>query len=400
MEVRREPLPDHPAAGEQAPTRGAVTVKTGDAWGLAVRIVLVAVSVSIALWLAVSLLKIVMQLVIAVILAAGLGPLVDRVHRRGLPRGAAVLLIYLGLIVALVVLGVAVIPPVVDQADQLVRDAPRYSDLALGQLRRVQEQFPFLPPIDEQLAVQVRGLGSQLGALGSQALVVARFAVGIFSGLLNTLLVLLLTLYLVVDGGRIREYFLSFFSAARRAQLRVLTDHMGQRMGGWLVGQITLCASIGLLSFVGLSVLGVPGVVLLSVLAAIGEAIPIVGPIVSAVPAVIVAFTQSPILALWTALLYLVIQQLENNILVPKVMERAVNLHPLAVILSLLVGGQLLGLLGAIVAVPVAAAISVVLDEVRRVHAEGVARTAREETRELDPPSAADAEVSLARPSL
>jgi predicted PurR-regulated permease PerM len=194
---------------------------------------------------------------------------------------------------------------------------------------------------------------------------VARFALGVLSGALSLVLVLLITLYFVVDGLRIREYLLGFLLPAQRARVRAATDRMGQRMGGWLLGQLALSATVGLVSFVGLSVLGIKGALLLAVIAAIGEVIPIVGPIAAAVPAVLVAATYSPVQAVLTLVLYVLIQQLENNLLVPKIMERAVALHPMAVVLSLLVGGELLGILGAIVSVPVAAAISVALDEVR-----------------------------------
>ncbi len=136
-------------------------------------------------------------------------------------------------------------------------------------------------------------------------------------------------------------------------------------MGGWLIGQVELSLVIGVVVYLGLTVLGVQGALLLAVVAAVGEAIPIVGPVLSAIPAVIVALTQSPLLALATAIMYLVVQQLENNLLVPKIMERAVAIHPLAVIIALIIGGELLGIGGALVAVPVAAALAVILDELR-----------------------------------
>jgi predicted PurR-regulated permease PerM len=340
--------------------------RPGDFWALAVRIVAIAAAIGVGLWLAVTLRAVLLQLLLAVILATGLGPLVDRLQRAGLRRGVAVLLIYLALVLALIVLGVAVIPPIVRETEEFVRGAPTYGDLVTERLRDLRREFPFLPPLDEQLTEQIRGLGSQIGAIASQALVVGRFALGIFSGLLSVLLVLLITLYLIVDGARIREYLLSFLAPAQRGRVLAVTDRIGQRMGGWLLGQLALSATVGLASFLGLTILGIQGAILLAVIAAIGEVIPIVGPIASAVPAVIVAATQSPLQAIGTLVLYVAIQQLENNLLVPKIMERAVELHPLAVVLALLVGGELLGIAGALVAVPVAAAMSVVLDEVRR----------------------------------
>jgi predicted PurR-regulated permease PerM len=340
-------------------------VQQRDLWALALRVVVLALALGIGLWLFVTLRTILLQLVLAIILSAGLRPLVDWLNARGIPRGPAVLLIYLSVVLAIVLFGIVVIPPVIDEIERVVYEAPTYGERLLQFLRDVRGQYPFLPPLDEQLLAQLRGLSGQISAIASQALSVARIAIGVFSGLLNAILVLLLTLYLVVDGPRIREYLLSFLDAGKAARVRVVSDRIGPRIGGWLLGQIALSAAVGTVSFVALSLLGIEGALLLAVIAAIGEVIPIVGPIAAAVPAVIVALTQSPLLALATAGVYLGIQQLENNLLVPKIMERAVDLHPLAVVLALLVGGELLGIAGAIVAVPVAAAIAVVLDEVR-----------------------------------
>jgi predicted PurR-regulated permease PerM len=346
-------------------------VQRHDLWALALRIVVLALALGIGLWLAVTLRGILLQVLLAIILAAGLGPLVGWLQGRGIPRAAAVLLIYALVIGALVLFGVAVIPPVIREIQDVVHDAPAYGERLVGFLHDLRDQYPFLPPLDEQLIAQLRGLGSQIGAIAAQALSVARLALSFFSGVLTAILVLLITLYLVVDGQRVREYLLSFLQPRQAARARLVGDRIGPRIGGWLLGQIALSATIGLVSYVGLTVLGVQGAVLLAVIAAIGEVIPIVGPIGSAVPAVIVALTQSPLLALATVVLYIMIQQLENNLLVPRIMERAVNLHPLAVILALLVGGELLGIAGAVVAVPVAAALAVVLDEVRHVRAVG-----------------------------
>ena len=347
------------------------SVQRRDLWALALRIIVLALALGIGLWLAVTLRGILLQLLLAIILAAGLGPGVDWLQSRGIPRGPAVLLIYITVIAAIVLFGVAVIPPVIHEIEGVVRNAPTYGERLVGALGDLRTQYPFLPPLDEQLVAQLRGLSNHIGAIATRALSVARLALGIFSGVLDGILVLLITLYLVVDGERVRDYLLSFLQPRQAARARLVTDRMGPRIGGWLLGQIALSVTIGVVSYVGLTILGVDGALLLAVIAAIGEVIPIVGPIGSAVPAIIVALTQSPLLALATAGLYLAIQQLENNLLVPKIMERAVNLHPLAVILALLSGSELLGIAGAIVAVPVAAAVAVVLDEARHVRAVG-----------------------------
>jgi len=334
-------------------------------WRLIVRAVLLVTAIILGLWLALTLRVVLIQLLLALILATGLTPLVEWLAHRGLPRGASVLLIYLGLILGLVLLGVLVIPPVIDEIERLALASPEYGERLVDWLHRLRERYPALPPLDEQIVQQVRGLGSQLAVITSQALTVARLAIEVFSGALTVVLVLILTLYLVVFGQEIRDYLLGFLPPARRPLLRQLTDRMGRRMGGWLLGQLALSLVIGVLSYVGLSLLGVRYALLLACIAAIGELIPNLGPILSAIPAIVVAAFDSPLLALAVAGLYLGIQQLENNLIVPKVMERAVDLHPFATLVALLVGAELLGILGAILSVPVAAALAVLLDEVR-----------------------------------
>jgi predicted PurR-regulated permease PerM len=276
-----------------------------------------------------------------------------------------VLLIYLTLILSRVAFGFVVTTQFFREIEDLIRSAPQYEILLLGALHDLQERFPFLPPLDAQLTARLRDLSSEFGALVSQVFLLARFALGVFSGLLSVVFVLLITLYLLVDGARIREYMLSFMATEKRGRIRAVTSRMGERMGRWLIGQIALSLTVGACSFIGLSVLGVKGALVLAIIAGIGEAIPIVGPIAASVPAIAVAATQSVGLAIATLVLYVVIQQLENNLLVPKIMERAVSIHPVAVVLALIIGGELLGITGAIVAVPVAAAAAVVLAEFR-----------------------------------
>jgi putative heme transporter len=290
---------------------------------------------------------------------------VDWLNRRGVPRGLAVVLIYLVFLLALVGLGFLLVPPVVGQVQALIAQAPDFGNRILASLENLQKQLPFLPPIGPTLQQQVQNLGNQIGAIGAQALTVLGFALGVFGGLLTAVLTLLITFYLIVDGPRIRSYLLGFLPASHIDRARRVTDNIGARMGGWLLGQIVLSSAIGLASFVALSIIGVSNALLLAVVAGVAELIPLIGPWIAAVPAVLVAFTQSPLTALFTVIAYVVIQQLESNLLAPRIMGRAVRLHPLAVILALLVGASLLGIAGALVAVPVASALSALLDEVR-----------------------------------
>ena len=145
----------------------------------------------------------------------------------------------------------------------------------------------------------------------------------------------------------------------RAAEMRSLAAELSQRAGGWVRGQVILMVFIGTVTFVGLFVLQVPYPVALATWASLMEIIPIIGPFLGAIPAILVAFQVSPWLALATAILYVIVQQLENNILVPKIMERAVGLHPILVMVGVLAGGVLYGILGIVIAVPLVAAMQV-----------------------------------------
>lgn len=351
----------------------------GAIWGAAWRTVALVVAIVAGVWLAVALQAIVVQILLATIIASGMTPLVDRVaspadarprHGWRPPRALAVLAIYAAMVGVLSLVVTIVVPP----AARDVRDlAPKLPDLgrswvstAIAALGTV----PFLAGVDiaQSLGQLVDQLLQQVANLVGQALKVVQFAVSFLTTALDGVFVLILALYLTADATRIRLWVLGFVPPAQRMRASRITEHVGTRLGGWLRGQILLSAIIGVVVLVGLLALGVPYAVLLALIAAIGEAIPMVGPILSAIPAVLVGFTQSPTTGLLVLALFVVVQQLENHLIVPKVMERAVEIHPLAIMLALLAGSQLMGITGAILSVPVAAAVAVILDEFRHPH--------------------------------
>jgi predicted PurR-regulated permease PerM len=345
------------------------------AWRVASRTVVFVIGLLVLLWVVIQLRAVLVQVLLAVILAAGMAPLVDRLTlsedakrwRWRPPRALVVLVLYIILLALLSLLGMLVFPPLFREVEELARHTPEYAIELQAWLESAPSTYPWLPSdLAQTVAQQVRGLTGQLFGLISQALVVFRVALGVLSGTLNGIFTLILALYITADSRRILNYLLAFLPRARREQAERVASHIGLRLGGWVRGQLLLSAIIGLLTLVGLSVIGVRYAVLLALIAAIGEAVPMVGPIFSAIPAVIIAFTHSPQQGFMTLGLYVLIQQLENNLIVPKVMGRAVELHALAVMLALLAGSELMGVTGAILSVPVTAALSVVVDELRR----------------------------------
>jgi predicted PurR-regulated permease PerM len=260
------------------------------------------------------------------------------------------------------------LPPLVGDIEDLVRGLPDDVVAIQAWLEQLAVTYPLFPATDviQGLAEQLRAATHQLTGLLTQALVVVRLALGVLGGALNGIFVLILALYITADSHRILRYLLAFLPENRQIQAERVAEHIGVRLGGWVRGQLTLSAIVGTMTFFGLSLIGVRYAVLLALVMAIGETVPMVGPIVAAVPAVIVAFFGSPFQGFMTLGLYVLVQQLENHLIVPRVMSRAVSLHPLAVLLALLVGSELMGVTGAILSVPVTAALSVIVDEIRQ----------------------------------
>lgn len=356
---------NHKANRAAYPARGTSSPRESDStgpWRLAERIVLLCFAVLVAAALIYVLRAIVLDVIVALILATGLRPLVGLLRRFKVPSGLAVLLIYFTFVAMLFAFGMAVVPPLLGQLDNLVRHAPEYGNsIAQALITR----FPFLSGMDNQFDDQMRNLGSQIGVLAGQVLKLVDLLLGVFNGLLSLVFILFLTYYFIVDGGRIRNYGLSFVAPPRRELLVRLTDRIGVRLGRWLIGELTICATVGFAAYLGLTLIGIPGALLLGLVAAVGEFIPNVGPFLSAIPAALVAMTQSPIQLLLVLGLFVLIHQLDFLLIVPKIMQHVVRIHPLAVILALLIGGTLLGIPGALVAVPVATAVAVILDEFR-----------------------------------
>jgi predicted PurR-regulated permease PerM len=192
---------------------------------------------------------------------------------------------------------------------------------------------------------------------------VANAVLGVIGGVFGLITVLVLAFYLLVDSTSLILVFLRLFPREKRSQVNDACRRVTNKISAWLGGQLVLSGIIGSTAALGLFLMGVPFFWVLALIAAIGELIPIVGPILSAVPAVIVALSVEPALALAVILFFIAQQQLENHLLVPKIMQRQVGISPVFVIIALLIGGSLLGVIGAILAVPTAAILQVLLEE-------------------------------------
>ena len=300
---------------------------------------------------------------VSVVLATGLGPIVRAIEhqatargaRQRIPRWLAILTIYLGVVGTLFAVGLLVIPPLVSQARELWTALPEQFD-------RVQAFLIERGILQQRLTLQEamrRAPATPQEAVGTLATAVTSTVEGLF----GALTILILTFYLLLDSDSLFAGFARLFPRAERPRVEEAANKISTKVSAWLSGQMILAGTIGVSAAVGLYLLNVPYFYVLALLAAIGEIIPVVGPILSAIPAVLVALAVSPQTGFFVLLFWIAQQQVENHVLVPKVMERQVGVSAVTVIVALLVGASLLGILGAILAVPSAAILQVVIGE-------------------------------------
>jgi predicted PurR-regulated permease PerM len=306
--------------------------------------------------------NVLLLLFVSVLLASALEPIVGWLRKRlRMGRVGTILVVYLTFFVVMLGLAFVVLPAAVNQGQRILASLPEAieqvrvwaADLRPAALSRsitalvdsLGETFAPAPPPGPDQVVKV-------------GTAVAEGAVFLFS-------MLAVVFFWLIEHARLQRYTLAFLPATRRAGARRAWNEIETRLGLWVRGQLILMGAIGVATGTACALLGVPGALLLGLIAALTEAIPIVGPLLGAVPAVLVAATVSPELALIVAGVYLVFQLIESNVLVPMVMRNTIGISPLLVLFSLLVGAAAGGLLGAFLAVPLAASIEIVLSRLQ-----------------------------------
>ena len=257
---------------------------------------------------------------------------------------------------ALSIVGLLVIPPMIDQSQELWTKLP-------GLLDRGQSLLMRYGLLNHRITLEeaVRSAPTSSGnAVGTVAMAVTRAIGGIFA----LVTILILSFYLLVESETMFAAFARLFPQSDRPRFEEGARQISTKVSAWLNGQLILAGAIGGSAAIGLYLLGVPYFYVLALVAGIGEMIPILGPILSAVPAILVAFAVSPRTALFVAIFFVLQQQVENHLLVPKLMQRQVGVSPVIVIAALLIGGSLLGIIGVILAIPTAAILQVVVQEI------------------------------------
>jgi len=297
-------------------------------------------------------------LFVAIILSSAFDPLVDWLQNKKIPRALSIILVY---IIFIGFIGAAIYMLTIPIADQIKDMSKSFPDVYTRMNEGLQGLYGD-GSISKTEAVTTNF--SDITKSLTQATASAfNFVSSLFGGVISFFMVLVMTFYLTVHEKGMKEFIQSVTPSKHKKYVSDIISKIQHRLGYWLRGQLLLSLIIFCLTFIGLKILGVKYALILALIAGIFEIVPFLGPIISAIPGIFFAFTiQGFGTAIWVVLLYFIIQQLENNLIVPKVMGKSTGLNPLVVILSILVGARLGGIIGALLAVPVATAISVYVE--------------------------------------
>lgn len=299
-----------------------------------------------------------LMIFVAIVIASGLDPLIDFFYKRKIPRTLSLLVVYIFLIAIISLILYVLVPPIVEQVQQLVIVLPQYFEIVSNYLG---DNFNFF---EEEVANVEDITKSITGKFGDFATNIYDTLSEFLGGLLTLIIVLVLSFYFTVEENNFKKFIASITPTKHRPYIEDLVERIQRQIGLWLRGQLTLAIVIGIFIFIGLTILDVRYALVLALLAAVFEIVPYIGPIIAAIPAVFLAFNQSPVTGLVVIGLYILVQQLENHLLAPKIMGKTVGLNPLIIILVILVGSKIAGVMGAILAVPAATALQVFLKDI------------------------------------
>ncbi len=299
----------------------------------------------------------------ALVIAAAVSPFAGWLDQKGFPRLLGVLLLYLTVFSLFVLVFALIIPYVSDEIGQLNQTLPRIVERVSSSLENVQKGSPRYLDFISELQNILEGASNYLQ---QSAQSVVSIIVSIFGGIFSFIAIIIISFYLSVTRKGIENFLASVIPDKQEAYVINLWKRAEVKVGKWFQGQILLALIVGLMVYIGLSLIGIRFALVLGGLAMAFEIVPIVGPVLAAIPAVFLAFMQSPSLGLWIIVFYVLVQQIENHILVPLVFGKTIGLNPVVVIIALLVGQQLAGIPGMILSVPIATIIVEMLDDLAR----------------------------------
>ncbi len=300
----------------------------------------------LGLWLLFFIREIIFQLFVAIILMAILNPFVSRLERYHVPRAVSIFLTYFIFIFLITIAVVGIIPPLAEQTTNFANTAPEIIENLGGSV-----------PYGDQV---FGGIVSQLSNLPAA---IAKYTISIFSNFASIVMILIIAFYLLLSRNKFDRQIGEYFGEQNNKEFNRILGSIESKLGGWVTGQMALMLIVGFATYLGLLLLGIPFALPLAILAGLFELVPYIGPILSMFPAVIIGFGVSPLIGAASIALYILIQQLENYILVPKVMEKSTGVSPIVTLLALAIGLKMAGILGILVAVPVVIVLQIIIKE-------------------------------------
>ncbi|MFA6527935.1 MAG: AI-2E family transporter [Candidatus Gracilibacteria bacterium] len=321
--------------------------------------------------------SILLILFVAILFYAAIEPTVNKLENRRIPRAISVLGIYLMMIGVIVFFISNLIPIVAEQLLEIARSAGQLiTNITEGKaLTNLPFSDKLTPLIHDALAgidqaTVINNIQAALEKIAGQLQNVAGntwTAIKIvFNGIFNAILVLIITFFLVTDKGSVDGFIKSLFPIKYTDYIIEKSEKIKGKIGQWLRGQLMLMGCMFILYLTGFWILGIDYAITLAMMGGLAELLPVIGPILAGIPAILIGFNESPWLVLWVLGLIILIQQIEGNILIPVIMKKAVGLKPVVIMISVLIGYQLLGILGIVLAVPVATTASIFINDYLR----------------------------------
>lgn len=312
------------------------------------------IAIILGVWFLFSIKQILAIIFFALILSSAIDNSIDKLVSKKIPRVISVLVIFLTSLSVITILIISLAGPITDQGQELIKKFPHYHDAIL---KSVEPFFGTPVDITEQPTFLQTGYYSPENILNTLS--------SIFGGITSFILIMVLTFYMSIETQALKKA-LSFLTPQNYLQsITILLDKVQDKIGDWIRGQLFLSCIVSIIAYIGLSLLGIKYALLLAILAGIAEFIPYIGPATAALTAIFLAFSTDPIQGVFVAIFYGVLQSLENHLLVPKIMQKALGLNPIIIICSLLIGIRIGGIIGALLAIPTATAIAVIIQEIQ-----------------------------------
>lgn len=324
---------------------------------------LVLIFVALSFWLLYRFYEVVFILFIAIVLGTAIRPVVTWLHRRGIPRIAGVILIYILLLILLISFVLLVFPLVIEQGATITAAVPDYYESIRGWMAAYPNQWvvrlsEFLPRTLLSLEL-AQPTGEEMLASSGQAL---GYVASVVKITLLVTAILLLAFHWTLDGPRIIQVLLLLVPVSQRESISELISALETKVGYYIAGQGVLCLVVGFMALAAYMLIGLPNALVLALVAGLLEAVPMIGPLLGAIPAAVIALSIAPSKMIWVIVASLVIQQVENSLLVPRVMRKAVGINPFVSLLAIFAFSSMFGVVGALMAIPIAAILQLLLD--------------------------------------